>query len=74
MSTKTSQLLFDRCRTAMYAIALVVSIGSLWTVAWANSLDEPSSTGACALAPLAVVHHAAVASGDAGCPGSTADH
>jgi hypothetical protein len=34
------QPLFDRARQALYAAAFVVAIGSLWTIAWANSLDD----------------------------------
>jgi hypothetical protein len=78
VSTTTRELLFDRCRMALYATALVVLIGSLWTIAWANSLDEVPSTPSCAPSPSAGAHPAAVASVDAGGPdgltANTADH
>ena len=39
-STSRFQPLRDRGRQALYAMAFVIAIGSLWTISWVNSLDD----------------------------------
>ncbi len=40
VQASTFRPVLDRARQAMYAAAFVVAIGSLWTIAWANSIDD----------------------------------
>ena len=59
-TTHRLQPLIDRARQAMYATALVVAIGSLWTIAWANSVDGvPTAPAAEVLPQNASVQRAA---------------